>query len=102
MNETTLRATADKMVELSLPELGYTYLNLDDCYVHARLPNGTLIPDPVMFPSGMRALADYVHSKGLLFGVYTVFCGETCAGRPGSLHYEAVDARTFALDWDAD
>ena len=64
MNETTLRATADKMVELGLPKLGYRYLNLDDCFVHERLPNGTLVPDPVKFPSGMRALADYVHSKG--------------------------------------
>jgi hypothetical protein len=41
----------------------------DDCYVGSRLPNGTLLPDPILFPSGMRALADYVHSKGLLFGV---------------------------------
>ena len=58
MNETTLRASVDKMVALGLPKLGYKYFNLDDCYVHSRLPNGTLIPDPVKFPSGMRSLAD--------------------------------------------
>jgi hypothetical protein len=85
MNETTLRASVDKMVALGLPKLGYQYFNLvrgpfglrstdvtpvrvkklrmetpgqDDCYVHSRLPNGTLIPDPVKFPNGMRALAD--------------------------------------------
>ena len=76
--------------------------NLDDCYVHSRLPNGTLVPDPVAFPSGMRALADYVHSKQMLFGVYTARCAETCAGRPASLGHEAIDAHTFAIDWDAD
>ena len=76
--------------------------NLDDCYVHTRLPNGTLVPDPVTFPSGMRALADYVHSKKMLFGVYTARCAETCAGRPASLGHEAIDAHTFAIDWDAD
>eukprot|EP00660_Eupelagonema_oceanica_P000162 gene162-20724_t len=102
MDESTLRATADKMVELGLPKLGYKYLNLDDCYVHSRLPNGTLVPDPVKFPSGMRALADYIHSKGLLFGVYTARCRETCAGRPASLDNEAADAHTFAILWDAD
>jgi len=102
MNETTLRMTADKMVELNLPKLGYTYLNLDDCFVRDRLPNGTLVPDPTTFPSGMRALADYVHSKGMLFGVYTARCNQTCAQRPASLGHEAIDARTFALDWDAD
>jgi alpha-galactosidase len=78
------------------------YMNLDDCYVRSRLPNGTLVPDPVSFPSGMRALADYVHSRDMLFGVYTARCAQTCDKRPGSMDHEAVDAHTFAIDWDVD
>ena len=56
-------AVADKMVELGLTGIGYEYLNIDDCWSVGREPNGTLIPDPTAFPDGMKAVADYVHSK---------------------------------------
>ena len=56
-------AVADKMVELGLTGVGYEYLNIDDCWSVGREPNGTLIPDPTAFPNGMKAVADYVHSK---------------------------------------
>ena len=67
----------------------------------ARSPNGTIIPDPVRFPSGMAALADYAHSKGLKFGLYTARGSETCQSRPGSLNHEYIDAATYC-DWKID
>jgi alpha-galactosidase len=57
---------------------------------------GKLTADPVRFPGGMKALADYVHGKGLKFGLYSARCGLTCQGRPGSEDHEWDDAHTFA------
>jgi hypothetical protein len=62
MNEATIKATADKLVTTGLANVGFRYVNLDDCYIKSRLPNGTLMPDPKTFPSGMRSLADYLHN----------------------------------------
>ena len=67
MNETTLHATADAMVEKGLVKLGYNYLNLDDCYITSRDASGVLQPDPKTFSSGMKSLGDYAHSKGMKF-----------------------------------
>eukprot|EP00041_Stephanoeca_diplocostata_P014885 m.281600 g.281600 ORF g.281600 m.281600 type:complete len:307 (+) comp19841_c0_seq8:236-1156(+) len=94
--------TCHHQVSSGLRDAGYTYLNLDDCYVGSRAPNGTLLPDFRKFPSGMRDLSDYVHSKGLLFGVYTARCTNTCAGRPASMHHEVEDAHTFSDLWNVD
>lgn len=73
MNETVLRGRADFFKQSGLARLGYTYLNLDDCYIApgaaGRDDNGTLREDPTTFPSGMRALSDYVHGLGMQFGV---------------------------------
>ncbi|CAL1129504.1 unnamed protein product [Cladocopium goreaui] len=92
---------ADKMVELGFLALGYEYLVIDDCWASDRGEDGVLIPDPAAFPDGMKAVADYVHSKGLKFGIYTDRGYWTCAGRPGSAEFEEVDAKTF-VQWEVD
>ena len=71
INEDLIKATADYIVELGLDKVGYKYVNLDDCWMtENRTKNGHLEVDPVAFPSGMKALGDYIHSKGLKFGIY--------------------------------
>jgi len=103
VSETNIKAVADAMVSNGLKTAGYEYVNLDDCW-HAkeRDPStGRLQPDPKRFPSGMRALGDHLHSKGFKFGIYTDRGSKTCAGFPGSLDHEELDAQTFA-DWGVD
>jgi hypothetical protein len=81
---------------------GYKYCNLDDCWMATqRNAQGQLYGDPTAFPSGMPALVQYVHSRGLLFGLYSDAGYYTCAGRPASLNYETVDANTWA-SWGVD
>jgi alpha-galactosidase len=82
-------------------DAGYRYVVVDDCWQGERDAEGRLLPDKERFPSGMRALADYVHAKGLLFGLYSDAGELTCATRPGSKGHEAVDARTWA-EWGVD
>jgi len=102
MNETALRQIADALVSTGLRDLGYQYLNLDDCWAKGRYPNGSVYADPAKFPSGtLKPLADYVHSKGLLFGTYTDRGSATCAGRPGAAEHEDIDAKTYA-EWGVD
>ncbi|KAK8795538.1 hypothetical protein WA158_000195 [Blastocystis sp. Blastoise] len=101
INEQLARDTADVMIEKGLLEAGYEYLNLDDCWQVSRDSNKKIVEDPKAFPSGMKALADYVHSKGLKFGLYSDAGLTTCAGRPGSLNYEEIDANTYA-EWGVD
>ena len=96
VTEADLRATADALVATGLARAGYTIVAPDDCWARSRGADGTIVPDPIAFPSGMRAVADYVRSKGLSFGLYTAIGNKTCAGRPGSAGFEAVDAATFA------
>ena len=102
INEQVVRETADKIVELGLKDCGYEYVVIDDCWsLRKRDENGRIVPDPEKFPSGMKALADYVHSKGLKFGMYSCAGTRTCAGFPGSFDYEFIDAKTFA-EWGVD
>ncbi|XP_062508332.1 probable alpha-galactosidase [Corticium candelabrum] len=101
LNETNVMATADSLVNSGLSRLGYVYINLDDCWASGRYSNGTVYPDSKRFPSGMKALADYIHSKGLKFGVYTDRGTATCGGRPGSQDHEEIDAKTYAY-WGVD
>ena len=102
INEKLARDTADVMVEKGLDKVGYIYLNLDDCWQVDRDKNTSIIiEDPNNFPSGMKALSDYVHSKGLKFGLYSDAGFATCQGRPGSLGYEEIDAKTYAK-WEVD
>ena len=78
-------------------DAGYVYVNIDDCWeAQERDKNGNLQPDPDLFPSGMKALAHYVHSKGLVFGLYTSAGRTTCmGGRAGSQGHWREDAATF-------
>ncbi len=102
IDEKLLRDTADAIVELGLKDAGYEYVVIDDCWaLMERDENGRMVPDPAKFPSGMKALSDYIHSKGLKFGMYSCAGSRTCAGLPGSFDYEFIDAQTFA-DWGVD
>ena len=88
VSESMIRAQADAMVSSGMKDAGYQYIVIDDCWQTSRDSNGYIIADPNRFPSGMKALADYVHSKGLKFGLYSCAGTQTCAGRPGSKGYE--------------
>ncbi|CAF3768558.1 unnamed protein product, partial [Rotaria sp. Silwood1] len=95
------RQTADAMVATGLAAAGYQYVNLDDCWQLTRDSQGIIHPDPQAFPSGISALADYVHSRKLKFSLYSDAGFMTCAKRPGSLDYETIDANTYA-SWNVD
>ncbi|AOW17813.1 alpha-galactosidase [Polaribacter vadi] len=102
INEQLVKDIADKFVELGLKDAGYEYIVLDDGWMaKERDANGNLIADPIKFPNGMKALADYIHSKGLKFGLYNCAGSKTCAGYPGSRGYEYQDARSYA-SWNVD
>ena len=101
INENLIRDTIDSLVDSGLAKAGYNYINLDDCWQSSRDSNGRIVPDPNTFPNGIKPLADYAHSKGLLFGLYSDAGYFTCAGRPGSLGYEEIDAQTYA-EWGVD
>ena len=101
INETLIRDIADKMVELGLVEAGYVYLNLDDGWHGERDEQGFVHEDKEKFPSGMKALADYLHSKGLKLGIYSDAGTNTCACYTGSLGHEYQDAFTYAR-WGVD
>ncbi len=101
ITEGDVRAMADAMVETGLRDAGYEYINVDDTWQFDRDAEGNILADPERFPSGMKALADYVHSKGLKFGVYSCAGVKTCVGLPGSRGYEFQDARTYA-SWGVD
>eukprot|EP01111_Echinosteliopsis_oligospora_P002805 TRINITY_DN1438_c0_g1_i1.p1 TRINITY_DN1438_c0_g1~~TRINITY_DN1438_c0_g1_i1.p1 ORF type:complete len:510 (+),score=182.54 TRINITY_DN1438_c0_g1_i1:69-1598(+) len=101
INETLIQATAKAIASGPLAKAGYNYVNMDDCWAKSRDSNGNIQADPDAFPSGVKALADYVHSLGLKFGLYSDAGTNTCAGRPGSLGYEKNDANTYA-SWGVD
>ena len=101
VSEQLIRETADAMVSSGMQAAGYQYVNIDDCWQVSRDAQGTIVADPVRFPSGIKALADYVHSKGLKLGVYTDAGTLTCQKRPGSLGHEVQDAKTYAT-WGVD
>ena len=96
-----IRETADAMVKGGMRDAGYQYLVIDDCWQVARDAAGRLVADSVRFPGGMKLLAEYVHSKGLKFGLYTDAGRQTCQRRPGTYGSEEIDARTFA-EWGVD
>lgn len=102
INEELIRKSADKIVELGLDKLGYVHVNIDDCWnSEDRDSSGRLMADPVTFPSGMKAMGDYLHSKGLKYGIYNSAGAHTCEKRAGSLWHEDIDAKSFA-DWGVD
>jgi alpha-galactosidase len=101
VSETLIKEIADAMVSSGMKDAGYEYIIIDDCWQVGRDDQGNIIPDPKRFPSGMKALGDYIHSKGLKFGIYSDAGTKTCQRRPGSRGYEFQDARTYA-EWAVD
>lgn len=101
VDEALIRKAADEMVSSGMKDAGYQYIVIDDCWHGKRDAEGNIHADPKRFPSGIKALADYVHAKGLKFGIYSDAGTETCAGRPGSRGHEYQDARQYAA-WGVD
>ncbi|WKK99877.1 glycoside hydrolase family 27 protein [Paenibacillus amylolyticus] len=102
INEQLIRDVADVFVSEGYLAAGYEYIVIDDCWsLKERDASGNLVADPEKFPSGMRALSDYIHSKGLKFGMYSCVGTHTCAGYPGSFEHEFQDAALFA-EWGVD
>jgi len=102
IDEQLIMDTADKMVSEGLLDCGYDYLVIDDCWAEKeRDKNGKLVPDHEKFPHGMKYVSDYVHSKGLKFGMYSCCGALTCAGYPSSFCHEFDDAASFA-EWGVD
>jgi alpha-galactosidase len=102
VSEKVIKETADAFVSSGLKDAGYNYIVIDDIWQGGRdSVTGLLYPDPVRFPSGIKALADYVHSKGLKFGIYSDAGTLTCGDKPGSFGYEMKDAKLFA-EWGVD
>jgi alpha-galactosidase len=96
-----VKGVADKIVELGLKDLGYQFVVIDDHWEGGRDAAGHLIANPQKFPEGIKGVADYVHSRGLKFGIYSCAGDKTCGGEVGSNGHEEDDARTFA-EWGVD
>ncbi|MBS1525904.1 MAG: glycoside hydrolase family 27 protein [Bacteroidetes bacterium] len=102
INEPLLKSMVDAYVSSGMKDAGYTYFVLDDGWMSMeRDANGQLVADPKKFPNGMKEFADYVHSKGLKFGIYNCAGTKTCAGYPGTRGHEYEDARLYA-SWGVD
>lgn len=101
VSEELIKSVADAIATNGMKEAGYQYVVIDDCWQVSRDANGNIVADPKRFPSGIKALADYVHSKGLKFGIYSDAGTKTCAGRPGSKDHETQDANQYAK-WGVD
>ncbi len=101
VSDTLVRGMADAVVSSGMKDAGYEYVVIDDCWQVSRDENGNIVPDAKRFPSGIKALADYIHSKGLKFGIYSDAGTGTCQNRPGGRGYEFQDARQYAA-WGVD
>jgi alpha-galactosidase len=102
VSEELVKKTADAMVTSGMKDAGYQYVNIDDCWCEKqRDAHGDYVADPKKFPSGIKALADYVHAKGLKLGIYSDAGTRTCAGYPGLKGHEAQDMKKFAA-WGID
>ena len=102
IDEKKIRQIADAMIDSGMRDAGYTYLVLDDGWMaDSRNGDGNLVADPNKFPDGMKAVGDYIHSKGLKFGIYEDRGHLTCQQLPGSFGYEQADMNTFAA-WGVD
>ena len=101
VSEDLIKQIADALVSTGLKDAGYQYVVIDDCWQVDRDSEGNILADSKRFPSGMKALADYIHSKGLKFGIYSDAGTLTCQKRPGSRGYEFQDARQYAA-WGVD
>jgi alpha-galactosidase len=101
VSEDLIKGMADTMVKSGMKDAGYQYIVIDDCWQVLRDKDGNIVADPQRFPSGIKALADYIHSLGLKFGIYSDAGSKTCAGRPGGLGHEYQDALKYAA-WGVD
>lgn len=104
VGEINYKQQADALVNGGFRAAGYTTISIDDCWEQTSPPRdsqGRLAPDPTRFPSGFKALADYMHAKNVSFGIYSDMGTKTCGGRPGSEDHEEIDAATFAA-WGVD
>ncbi|CAD5118486.1 DgyrCDS7185 [Dimorphilus gyrociliatus] len=103
ISENLYKRMADHLAADGYKDVGYQYVNIDDCWMAMERDQktGSLVADPKRFPSGIKALADYVHGKGLKLGIYEDFGTKTCGGYPGSEYYLQKDAETFA-EWGVD
>jgi alpha-galactosidase len=101
VSDELVRGMADAMVKSGMKDAGYQYIVIDDCWQVSRDATGNIVVDPQRFPNGMKPLADYVHSVGLKFGIYSDAGAKTCQGRPAGLGHEYQDARIYA-SWGVD
>jgi alpha-galactosidase len=102
INEKLIKEMAEALISSGMREAGYKYIVLDDAWMaQKRDAEGNLVADPKKFPSGMKALGDYLHEKGFKFGIYNCAGNKTCAGYPGGRGHEYQDARTYA-SWGVD
>jgi len=101
ISESLLLEMADAMVHSGLRDIGFQYVNLDDCWIGGRDAQGVIYPDRRRFPHGLKPVADYLHAKGLKLGLYSSPGPGTCCGYPGTLNHEERDARTYAA-WGVD
>jgi alpha-galactosidase len=101
VSDELVRGMADAMVKSGMKDAGYQYIVIDDCWQVSRDANANIVADPQHFPNGIKALADYVHSLGLRFGIYSDAGTKTCAGRPAGLGHEYQDALMYA-SWGVD
>ena len=101
VSEDLIRQAADALVSTGMKDAGYQYIVIDDCWQVSRDNEGNIVPDAQRFPSGVKKLADYIHSKGLKFSIYSDAGTGTCQNRPGSRGYEFQDARQYAA-WGVD
>lgn len=101
INEKDIMQMADAMVNSGMANASYKYIFVDDGWQGGRDNQNNMIPDPKKFPSGIKALADYIHGKGLKLGIYSDAAQLTCAGYTASLNFEEQDAKTFA-SWGID
>lgn len=101
VSEKLIEEMADALVKSGMKDAGYQYVVIDDCWQVKRGADGRIVADPARFPSGMKALADRIHAKGLKLGIYSDAGTATCGKRPGSKGSEVVDAKTYA-EWGVD
>jgi alpha-galactosidase len=101
VSEDLVKGAADAMVSSGMKDAGYQYIVIDDCWQEKRDDKGNIVPYADRFPNGMKAVADYVHSKGLKFGIYSDAGRKTCGGKPGGLGHEYQDAISYA-SWGVD
>ena len=101
ISEEKIKGAADSLISSGMKDAGYEYIVVDDCWQIARDSKGVIVVDSIKFPNGIKSLVDYVHSKGLKFGIYSDAGTMTCQSKPGSYNHEEIDAKTYA-DWGVD